>query len=193
MLFMGIFFDTNCCGSTRLVILLLPLLLLLYVATACIAAFHTLSLAKSFLASVDKLSRTCNLALTKPGQESGSWAVFSYWSVLKHLDLTFLGWPRLGHLGKHRPPKSQSWRHLFSAPANSVCWSKLSPKVNCEVQILLLVNQVLIWVSDLLFCLSRVSESKISGFYLFWIRLHGKLIQWIYELSCNKINLWALL
>lgn len=91
MLFMGIFFGIKCCGSTLLVILLLPLQLLLYVATACTASFHTLALAKSFLASVDKLSRTCSPALTEPGQESGSWAVFFHSSVLKHFGLDISG------------------------------------------------------------------------------------------------------
>lgn len=104
-----------------------------------------------------------------------------FWNIL---DLTSLDWPHLGHWGAHRPPKSQRWRHLFSATANSVCWNRLGPKVNCEVQILLLVNQVLIWVSDLLFYLSHVSESKMLGFYILWIRFCGKPVQW---------NLWALL
>lgn len=98
MLFMGIFFGIKCCGSTVLVILLLPLQLLLYVATACTASFHTLALAKSFLASVDKLSRTCSPALTEPGQESGSWAVFFHSSVLKHFGLDISGLTSLGPL-----------------------------------------------------------------------------------------------
>lgn len=98
MLFMGIFFGTNYCGSTGLLILLLPLQLLLYVATACTASFHTLLLAKSFLASVDQLSRTCNPALTKQGQESGSWAMFSHSSVLKHFGFDISGLTSLGPL-----------------------------------------------------------------------------------------------
>jgi len=72
VLFMGIFFGVNCCGSKVLVILLLPLLLLKCVATACRASFHTLSHVKSLLTSADKLSRACNPALTEPGQESRS-------------------------------------------------------------------------------------------------------------------------
>lgn len=175
---MGIFFGTNCCGSSALVILLLPLQLLLYVATACTASFHTLSLAKSFLASVDKLSRTCNPALTKPGQESGSGAVFSHSSVLKHFGFDFSGLTSLG------PPRSTLTSQVteLEAPVfinNKQCvLSRLGPKVNCEVQILLSVNQVLMWDSDLLFYLSRVSESKMSGFNtFFWIRFCGKPIQ----------------
>lgn len=60
----------------------------------------TLSLAKSFLASVDKLSRTYNPALTKPGQESVSGAVFSHSGVLKHFGFDFSGLTSLG------PPRS---------------------------------------------------------------------------------------
>lgn len=70
MLFMGIFFGVNGCGSEVLVVLLLPLLLLLYVETACTASFHTLSHVKSLLTSAGKLSRACRPAPTTPGQES---------------------------------------------------------------------------------------------------------------------------
>lgn len=69
---MGIFFGMNCCGSKVLVVLLLSMLLLLYVATACSASFHTVSHVKSLLTSADKFSRACSPALTEPGEESGS-------------------------------------------------------------------------------------------------------------------------
>lgn len=102
---MGIFFGVNCCGSKGLVVLLLPLLLLLYVATACTASFHALSHVKSLLTSADNLSRACSPAVTKLGQESGSWAVFSHSSVMKHFGLiTSLGWPHF--ICRARPLRS---------------------------------------------------------------------------------------
>lgn len=102
---MGIFFGMNCCGSEVLVVLLLSMLLLLYVATACTANFHTVSHVKSLLTSADKFSRACSPALTEQGQESGSWAVFSHLSVMKPFGLvTFLGWPQF--ICRARPPRS---------------------------------------------------------------------------------------
>lgn len=68
MLFMGIFFNVNCCGCKVLVVLLLPLLLLLDVATACTASFHTLTHVKSLLTSADKLLRVCRPAPTEHKQ-----------------------------------------------------------------------------------------------------------------------------
>lgn len=70
--FNGIFFGMNCCGSEVLVVLLLSMLRLLYVATACTANFHTVSHVKSLLTSADKFSRACSPALTEQRQESGS-------------------------------------------------------------------------------------------------------------------------
>ena len=104
---MGIFFGVKCCGSKVFEVLLLPLLFLLYVATACPASFHALSHVKSLLTSADKLSRACSPAPTKPGQESGSWATFSHSSVMKHFGLiTSLGWPHF--ICRARPLRSAS-------------------------------------------------------------------------------------
>lgn len=124
MLFIGIFFGTNCCGSAVLVILLLPSQLLLYVATACTANFHT----RSLLASVDKLSRTCNPALTKPGQESGSWAVFSHSSVLKHFGFDISGLTSLGPL--RSTPTSQTME--LEAPAFSSSKQRVPKQVGSK-------------------------------------------------------------
>lgn len=144
----------------------------------------TQSLAKSFLASVDKLSRTCNPALTKPGQESRSWFVFSHSSVLKHFGFDISGLTSLGPLRStatsqvtelEAPVFSNSKQYVLKQiGSKSKLWSsnpgfsKPGPDMGQ-------------WFIFLFIPWFR--EQNVGVLFL-WIRLCGKPIQW---------NLWALL
>lgn len=113
---------------------------------------------------VDKLSRACSSV--PPSRDDGNLApeLCFLTGVLWHLWANFTSSAERGHRGDHQPLQRHGTKDTYFSNSQQYALKQIRYKSSNEAQILLLINEVPIWGSDVFFYLSRVSERIVLAY-----------------------------